>query len=146
MQSAKSVLEEGSKVRLDFCKLLDYFTKELNEREIMPVVVQDAITKEVLILAYVNKEALEYSLLNRVTAFWSTSRNALWIKGLTSGSVLKLVEVRVNCDQNSLLFLVEPVNNAGACHTKDEKGYRTGCYYRKMLTDKKLRKIKKEEK
>lgn len=132
MRRKVNVLEEGSKVMLDFCKMRDYFTEELNEREVMPVVVQDATTKEVLILAYANKKALEYSLRNRVAAFWSTSRNELWVKGLTSGSTLKLVEVRINCDQNSLLFLVEPVNNAGACHTKDANGYRAGCYYRKM--------------
>ncbi|MDP2736519.1 MAG: phosphoribosyl-AMP cyclohydrolase [bacterium] len=80
-----------------------------------------------------------------MAAFWSTSRNELWIKGLTSGSTLKLIEVRVNCDQNSLLFLVESVNGAGACHTKDGNGYRAGCYYRKMLTNgKRLKKLKKE--
>jgi phosphoribosyl-AMP cyclohydrolase len=135
MKKQANVLEEGGKVMLDFCKLQNYFTKDANEREIMPVVVQNAITKEVLILAYVNKQALEYSLRNRVAAFWSTSRDELWIKGLTSGSVLRLVEIRVNCDQNSLLYLVEPLNNAGACHTKDENGYRASCYYRVMSAD-----------
>jgi len=141
---AKVWLEEGGEIILDFCKLRGYFAKGINEREIMPVVVQNAITKEVLILAYANKEALRYSLRNRVAAFWSTSRDELWVKGLTSGSTLKLVEVRVNCDQNSLLYLVEPLNNAGACHTKDENGYRASCYYRVISIDgKKLQKLAK---
>ena len=151
MKNEKNVKEEGDKVMLDFCKLVDYFIEEVGQensrrdKRILPVVVQDARTKEVLILAYANKQALEYSLLNRVAAFWSTSRDELWIKGLTSGSTLKLVEVRVNCDQNSLLFLVEPVNNSGACHTQNEKGYRTSCYYRKMLNLLRLKKLKREE-
>jgi len=136
MKNQVNVLEEGLEVTLDFCKLKNYFGKKSKRnKKIMPVVVQNAITKEVLILAYVNQEALEYSLKNRVAAFWSTSRNELWVKGLTSGSILKLIEIRVNCEQNSLLYLVEPVNNAGACHTKDEKGYRGSCFYRKMSID-----------
>jgi len=148
MKSKVDVLEEGRKVMLDFCKLRDYFAKQDGpEKKIMPVVVQDAVTKEVLTLAYVNKEALEYSLRNHVAAFWSTSRDELWIKGLTSGSYLKLIEVRINCDQNSLLFLVKPLNKAGACHTKDENGYRASCYYRKMLANgKKLEKLEKGRK
>lgn len=129
-------LEEGDKAMLDFCKLRDYFARQDNlEKNIMPVVVQDMATREVLILAYVNKEALDYSLHKRVAAFWSTSRNELWVKGLTSGSVLRLVEIRVNCEQNSLLYLVEPLNNAGACHTKERNVYRTGCFYRRISID-----------
>ncbi len=148
MKNQLKVLEEGGKVMLDFSKLSNYFAKQTNrEKDIMPVVVQNAITGEVLLLAYANKTSLEYSLKNRVAAFWSTSRDELWVKGLTSGSVLRLVEVRVNCDQNSLLFLVEPVGNAGACHTKDENGYRIGCYYRKMsINGRRLERLKKGRK
>ena len=137
------LLEEGDKIILDFFKLKNYFIRVDGkwEMEIVPVVVQHAITKEVLILAYVNKEALAYSLANRVAAFWSTSRNELWVKGSTSGSYLKLVEIRINCEQNSLLYLVEPLNNSGACHTFSPDGYRIGCYYRRMLTNGKLEKV-----
>ncbi|MDP2709460.1 MAG: ATP phosphoribosyltransferase [bacterium] len=146
MKNKANILEEGGKVMLDFCKLRDYFIGQDREKGIMPVVVQGAKTKEVLILAYANQEALDYSLKNRVAAFWSTSRNELWVKGLTSGSVLKLIEIRVNCEQNSLLYLVEPLNGAGACHTKEKGGYRKSCYYRKMLFNgKKLEKIKEEK-
>ena len=148
MKSKTNVLEEGGKAMLDFLKLKNYFAKQDGrEQAIMPAVVQDADTKEVLILAYVNRAALAYSLRHRVAAFWSTSRDELWIKGLTSGSVLELIEIRVNCDQNSLLYLVKPLNNAGACHTKDGNGYRASCYYRVMSADgKKLEKPTKGEK
>jgi phosphoribosyl-AMP cyclohydrolase len=67
-----------------------------------------------------------------MATFWSTSRNELWIKGKTSGDFLEIVEIRVNCEQNSILYLVTP-KGKGACHTKDSTGQaRTGCYYRKM--------------
>merc|ERR1711879_88323 len=63
---------------------------------------------------------------------WSTSRKELWIKGKTSGDYLDLVEVRCNCEQNSLLYLVRP-RRTGACHTKDSKGRtRRSCYYRRL--------------
>ena len=68
--------------------------------------------------------------------FWSTSRNELWEKGATSGDVLEIVEIRVNCEQNSLLYLVRPLGK-GACHTKDKNGVaRSSCYYRKLVEGK----------
>ncbi|OGH00980.1 MAG: hypothetical protein A2600_03625 [Candidatus Lambdaproteobacteria bacterium RIFOXYD1_FULL_56_27] len=98
----------------------------------MPAVAQDAETGEVLIVAYANRQALDYSLEHQVAAFWSTSRNELWIKGATSGEFLDLVEVLVNCEQNSLLYKVK-VRNVGACHTKNTQGQpRKGCYYRRI--------------
>ena len=94
------------------------------------VVVQDADTKAVLILAYTNQVALEESIRTGYAVFWSTSRNELWEKGKTSGNRLALVSVRVNCEDNSLLYLVKPLGE-GVCHTKDEWGrYRDTCYYR----------------
>jgi phosphoribosyl-AMP cyclohydrolase len=104
-------------------------------QSVLPVVVQHAESKEVLILAYANRQALEYSLKNKVASFWSTSRNELWIKGATSGDVLELVEVRVNCEQNSLLYLVRP-KTGSVCHTKDSHGVaRSSCYYRRLGAD-----------
>ena len=74
-----------------------------------------------------------------MATFWSTSRNELWIKGKTSGDYLELIEVRVNCEQNSLLYLVKPVGK-GACHTKNEDGTpRRGCYYRVIGENNKLK-------
>ncbi|HBR86351.1 MAG TPA: phosphoribosyl-AMP cyclohydrolase, partial [Candidatus Marinimicrobia bacterium] len=70
------------------------------------------------------QKALDYTIKNKVAAFWSTSRNEIWVKGSTSGDTLELVDVRVNCDQNSLLYRVIP-KNINACHTD-----RPTCYYR----------------
>ena len=126
-------LEEGATLCLDFGKLEKYFQERGDGKtQIVPVVVQDINSKEVLIFAYANEETLYYSLKNRIAAFWSTSRNEFWIKGSTSGSILTLIEVRVNCEQNSLLYLVRPVNNCGACHTKANGRYRKSCYYRRI--------------
>ena len=114
---------------LDFKKLsqLDW-----DRLEVMPVAVQDMVSREVLMVAYVNKQALEESFKRGLAVFWSTSRNELWIKGQTSGDSLLLKEVRINCYGNSLLFIVE-LEGKGMCHTKDEHGNsRFGCYYRKL--------------
>jgi phosphoribosyl-AMP cyclohydrolase len=122
-------LEEGPELLLDFHKL----NKVAQSPEpVLPVVVQHAQTKEVLILAYANETALQYTLEHRIAAFWSTSRHELWIKGATSGDTLEIVEVRVNCEQNSLLYIVKPLG-VGACHTKATNGSaRMSCYYRRI--------------
>ena len=96
------------------------------DEDVIPVAVQNIETGDVLIIAYVNQKALDYTIKNNVAAFWSTSRNELWVKGSTSGDTLELVDVRVNCDQNSLLYRVIP-KNKNACHTD-----RPTCYYRKI--------------
>jgi phosphoribosyl-AMP cyclohydrolase len=122
-------LEEGSAVQLDFTKLQKVAK---GASPVLPVVVQDADSHEVLVVAYANREALEHTLKTGVATFWSTSRNELWIKGATSGDTLKLVDVRVNCEQNSLLYLVRMVGG-GVCHTKDASGHtRRTCYYRSL--------------
>jgi phosphoribosyl-AMP cyclohydrolase len=129
MSSAENTLEEGNELCLDFDKL-----RKVADcgQPVVPVAVQDADTKEVLILAYVNKEALDYSVKNGVAAFWSTSRNELWVKGTTSGDTLDLVEIRVNCEQNSLLYRVRP-RGEGVCHTQDARGVpRSTCFYRRL--------------
>jgi len=129
MSDSENLLEEGTDLSLDFQKLGKVAACG---EDVVPVAVQDAETREVLILAYVNAQALDYTVENRVAAFWSTSRNELWIKGATSGDTLDLVEIRINCEQNSLLYLVRP-RGKGACHTKDESGVpRRTCYYRKL--------------
>jgi len=122
-------LEEGTDVRLDFAKLL-----KIGERSqhVVPVVLQHADTLEVLYLGYANALALEETLKTRRAVLWSTSRNELWRKGETSGDVLNLVDVRINCEQNSLLYVVRPVKS-GCCHTKDSGGNtRETCYYRRL--------------
>jgi phosphoribosyl-AMP cyclohydrolase len=125
-------LEEGAQLSLDFTKLRKIAA---GKEDVLPVVAQDAATGEVLIVGYANALALETALRERKAVFWSTSRNELWIKGLTSGDYLELLEVRVNCEQNSLLYKVRPAGQ-GACHTKGADGRaRKGCYYRKLKAD-----------
>jgi phosphoribosyl-AMP cyclohydrolase len=129
MPSERNELEEGSELCLDFQKIRKVAACG---EAVLPVAVQDADTREILILAYANREALAYTLEHGVAAFWSTSRNELWVKGATSGDVLDLVEIRVNCEQNSLLYLVRP-RGKGACHTRDQGGApRRTCYYRRL--------------
>jgi len=121
-------LEEGTELMLDFSKL-----RQMGQRgqDVLPVVLQHAETGDVLYVAYANELALRETLSTRRAVLWSTSRNELWRKGETSGDVLDLVEVRVNCEQNSLLYRVRP--RAGVCHTKDADGHtRKGCYYRRI--------------
>jgi len=121
-------LEESLVLSLDFGKLGSVYNQ--SSKPVIPVVVQHVDTKDVLILAYVSEEALKKSLELKKAVFWSTSRNELWIKGETSGDTLDLFDVRVNCEQNSLLFLVKPRHD-GVCHTKDSQGKsRPTCYYR----------------
>jgi len=90
---------------------------------LVPAIVQDAETDEVLMLAYMNVESLRLTLEKRETVFWSRSRRELWHKGATSGNVQRVVEIRVDCDADTLLIRVQPAGPA--CHT----GERT-CFYR----------------
>lgn len=136
-------LEEGPEDRLDFAKLERFFQNGgSREKEIMPVVVQHSVSREVLFVAFANREALEHSLRKKIATFWSTSRQELWIKGSSSGNFLEIVEIRANCEQTSLLYLVRP-KSQGACHTRDASGnFRRSCYYRKFSADgKSLEKI-----
>jgi len=125
-------LEEGTQLHLDFTKLKKVAACG---EDIIPAIAQDHKTGEVLIVGYANQLALKTALKERMATFWSTSRNELWIKGKTSGDYLEIVEIRVNCEQNSILYLVTP-KGQGACHTKDSTGQaRSGCYYRKLSGD-----------
>ena len=123
-----SALEEGSTLALDFTKLAGAAAKVPG---ILPAVVQEKSTGQVLVLGYVNEQALQATLNSGYVTFWSTSRNELWVKGDTSGNRLKLVEARVNCEQNSLLFIVN-LEGQGACHTRENGRYRKSCYYRRI--------------
>jgi phosphoribosyl-AMP cyclohydrolase len=122
-------LEEGTEPRLDFGKL-----RKVGEtgQPVLPVVLQNAESGEVLFVGYANEQALRATLETRTAVLWSTSRNELWHKGATSGDVLDLVEVRVNCEQNSLLYRVRP-RTGSVCHTRDATGRsRASCYYRRL--------------
>jgi phosphoribosyl-AMP cyclohydrolase len=110
-------------------------------KKLVPVVTQDALTRDVLILAFVNEEAFEETRSSGYATYWSRSRNELWKKGLTSGDMLEVEEIRINCEQNSLLFLVTP-RGKGACHAKQRDGspYKS-CYYRRIRGDGALEEI-----
>lgn len=107
-------------------------------KKLIPVVTQDFKTKDVLILSFVNREAFEETRRSGYATYWSRSRNELWKKGLTSGDMLSIKEIRINCEQNSLVYLVKP-EGKGACHAKKENGNPyTSCYYRKIGDNSKL--------
>ncbi len=99
-----------------------------NEQGLIPAIVQDARTGQVLMLAYMNEEALLATLRTRETHFWSRSRQTLWHKGATSGNTQRVVDVRVDCDGDTLLILVEP--RGPACHTGA-----TSCFFRAWRDD-----------
>jgi phosphoribosyl-AMP cyclohydrolase len=128
--TAKS-LEEGLELALDFHKL----AKAAQCPGLLPVAVQHADTGEVLLVAYTNEVAFRRARTERRLILWSTSRNELWEKGKSSGETYDLVEVRVNCEQNSLLYRVRP-RRGGICHTRNRAGApRAGCFYRRLDVD-----------
>ena len=94
-----------------------------DERSLIPAIVQDAKTEEVLTLAYMNAESLRLTLETGETWFWSRSREELWHKGATSGNTQSVVEVRYDCDGDALLVRVVPAGPA--CHTGE-----VSCFYR----------------
>ncbi len=99
-----------------------------NEKGLIPAVVQDAQTGEVLMVAYMNQESLELTLEEEETWFWSRSRQTLWHKGGTSGNTQSVCEIRVDCDADTLLVLVDPAGPA--CHT----GARS-CFFRTLSSE-----------
>ena len=119
----KKVLEEGSEVCIDFVKRGGF----------VPAIVQDAADGRVLMLAYVNELAYQTTMEKGMATFWSTSRNELWTKGETSGDFLKIVEILTDCDQDALIYKVEP-QGGGSCHTKNPETGKTRetCFYRKV--------------
>ena len=125
-------LEQGAVLNLDFSKL----RKVANcGADVLPAIAQDAKTGEVLIVGYANELALQTARECGMATFWSTSRNELWIKGKTSGDYLKIEDIRVNYEQNSILYSVTPAGQ-GACHSKNKEGVaRSGCYYRSLKGD-----------
>lgn len=99
-----------------------------DERGLIPCIVQDAGTKDVLMFAYMSRRSLEMTLEVRETVFWSRSRQELWHKGATSGNVQRLVELKYDCDADCLLALVQPAGPA--CHTGEYT-----CFYRELTAD-----------
>ena len=97
-----------------------------NSNGLIPCIVQDAKTLEVLMMAWMSEESLALTLERGETVFWSRSRPELWHKGATSGNTQKLVELRYDCDADTLLALVNPTGPA--CHTGE-----TTCFFRTLF-------------
>jgi phosphoribosyl-AMP cyclohydrolase len=112
----KKALEEGAA-----------FAPRFSQDGLITCVTIDDRSGEVLMLAHMNKEALERTLASGIMHYWSRSRGALWRKGDTSGQVQSLVELRVDCDQDALLARVNVAGDGGACHTG-----RRSCFYRRV--------------
>ena len=93
-----------------------------NEAGLIPAIAQDAISGEVLMMAWMNAEAVTRTLATGRVTYWSRSRQALWIKGETSGHIQRLIELRVDCDRDCLLLKIE--QTGPACHTN-----RRSCFY-----------------
>ena len=104
---------------------MELLTPKFDEHGLAPAIVQDVNTGQVLMLAWMNNEALKLTLQTRQAHFWSRSRQELWRKGATSGNTMQVVDVRIDCDQDAFLILVIPAGPA--CHTGQ-----TTCFYRKV--------------
>jgi phosphoribosyl-AMP cyclohydrolase len=102
---------------------------KFDAKGLIPAIVQDANTKEVLMMAYMNAESLQLTFERGETHFWSRSRGELWHKGETSGNIQRVLEIFVDCDADTLLIQVQPLGPA--CHT----GERT-CFYRDLQEEK----------
>jgi phosphoribosyl-AMP cyclohydrolase len=116
---SKLELEQGS-----------IFAPNYNEKGLVSAIAIDAKTNEILMLAHMNSEAISLTLETKIAHYFSRSRNKIWKKGETSGETQKLIEIRVDCDQDALLLFVEPQGLGAACHTG-----RKSCFFRKVETN-----------
>lgn len=115
-------IEEGSELRLQFEK----------RNGLLPVVVQESSSGDILMIASVNGEAINQTIKTGKATFWSTSRKKMWVKGETSGNALLIDEILVDCDQDALIYKVT-LDGEGACHTTNKNGSaRKSCFYRKL--------------
>ncbi|OCL26177.1 bifunctional phosphoribosyl-AMP cyclohydrolase/phosphoribosyl-ATP pyrophosphatase [Orenia metallireducens] len=107
---------------------------KFDEKGLIPAIIQDAATKEVLMMAYMNEESLKNTIRTGRTCFWSRSRQELWWKGETSGHIQEVVEIDYDCDGDTLLLKVN--QTGGACHT----GHKS-CFYRGIKREKDVEKV-----
>ena len=113
---------------LEVIEKIEEIDFKYNEQGLMPAIVQDYQTKDVLMVAYVNEESLNLSLEKGETVFYSRSRQVLWHKGETSGNTQEIKEIYYDCDQDTILFMVDPAGPA--CHTG-----KNSCFYRKIAEE-----------
>ncbi|NBC65159.1 MAG: phosphoribosyl-AMP cyclohydrolase [Bacteroidetes bacterium] len=124
-KQSKQMIEEGSELCLQFEK----------RDGLLPVVVQESSTGDILMIASVNGEALNQTIESGKATFWSTSRQKIWVKGETSGNALLIDEIFIDCDQDAIIYKVV-LDGEGACHTTNEEGSpRKSCFYRKLNTN-----------
>ncbi len=109
------------------------FYPRFDENGLIPAIAQDFETKEVLMLAYMNKEALEKTIATKQAYYYSRSRKSLWLKGETSGQIQTVKSIKTDCDQDTILLEVEVGGDGGCCHV----GFQN-CFYRTMNEDNKL--------
>ncbi|MBO7739716.1 MAG: phosphoribosyl-AMP cyclohydrolase [Oscillospiraceae bacterium] len=100
-------------------------TELFKKSELIPVIIQDEESKDVLMLGFTNLEAVQLTLKTKTAWFWSRSRNELWNKGETSGNFLHVTEVRTDCDTDTLLYICRP--DGPTCHTGERS-----CFFRKI--------------
>ncbi len=115
----KQEIEQGSQ-----------FAPKFDANGLVPVVTTHAETGEVLMLAYMNDEAIKCTLATGEAHYWSRSRQELWHKGATSGQIQRLVDMRIDCDQDAIVIKVPPQGDGGCCHV----GYQN-CFYRRVTQD-----------
>ena len=102
---------------------------KFNERGLVPVVTIEAETSELLMVAWANKEAISATVEEKRAVYWSRSRSKIWRKGEESGNVQKLVEIRLDCDNDTICYIVNQIGGA-ACHTG-----RKSCFFKRLSSD-----------
>jgi len=117
LRGAKADIEEGTS-----------FAPKFDADGLIVCITCDAQSKDILMVAYMNAEALSLSLETGIAHYWSRSRQSLWRKGDTSGQVQSIVDMRVDCDQDAILISVQTGGDGGACHTG-----RRSCFYRSVV-------------
>lgn len=118
-------IEDTNILNLDFMK-----SKKLLDQNVIPVAVQNAITQEVILIAYTNEIAFKETIKQKKAIFWSTSRKELWYKGKDSGNTFTIQSIYVNCEQNSLVYKVTP-DKGNICHTT-RNNVVNNCFYREL--------------
>ncbi len=111
---------------------------KFDEKGLIAAIAQDSGTGDILMIAWMNKEALEKTLATRKVHYWSRSRSKLWLKGEESGNVQKVKKIFIDCDKDAVLIKVDQVGGA-ACHT----GYKS-CFFTEIKPDETLKKIGKK--
>jgi phosphoribosyl-ATP pyrophosphohydrolase/phosphoribosyl-AMP cyclohydrolase len=106
--------------------LTNLFASFKDDEQLLPAIVQDANSKEVLMLAWINKEALERTASTKQATFWSRSRKEIWVKGQTSGNKQEVISIKFDCDSDAFLFLVH--SHGPACHTGEKS-----CFHSEII-------------